>query len=130
MDTILLNKVPAAADKASVSGAMSVQAVYRFLSDFRGDDGLLASQPCVGIISHFHNGLPVMQRLAMKRLTDVGIGVLTPLAEQLANPLPHAMALATLDEIASGAHKELPAGTKPSRCPGTCTTNPRHTLYL
>lgn len=47
----------------------------------------------------------------MKRLTDVGIGVLTPLAEQLANPLPHAMALATLDEIVSGAHEELPAGT-------------------
>lgn len=53
-----------------------------------------------------------MQRLAVKRLTDVGIGVLTPLAEQLANPLPHALALATLDEIASGAHKELPAGTQ------------------
>jgi len=53
----------------------------------------------------------VMQRLAVKRLTDVGIGVLTPLVEQLANPLPHAMALATLDEIASGAHRELPAGT-------------------
>lgn len=50
----------------------------------------------------------------MKRLTDVGIGVLTPLTEQLANPLPHAMALATLDEISSGAHKELPAGTPPS----------------
>ena len=48
----------------------------------------------------------------MKRLTDVGIGVLTPLSEQLANPLPHAMALATLDEIASGAHKHLPAGNK------------------
>lgn len=53
-----------------------------------------------------------MQRLAVKRLTDVGIGVLTPLAEQLATPLPHAIALATLDEIASGAHKELPAGTQ------------------
>lgn len=46
----------------------------------------------------------------MKRLQDVGIGVLTPLTEQLANPLPHAMALATLDEVSSGAHKELPAG--------------------
>lgn len=54
----------------------------------------------------------VMQRLAVKRLTDVGIGVLTPLAEQLANPLPHAMALATLDEIISGAHENLPAGSR------------------
>jgi len=52
-----------------------------------------------------------MQRLAVKRLTDIGIGVLTPLTEQLANPLQHAMALATLDEISSGAHKELPTGT-------------------
>lgn len=50
------------------------------------------------------------QRLAVKRLTDIGMGVLTPLAEQLAKPLPHAMALATLDEISSGVHKELPAG--------------------
>lgn len=46
----------------------------------------------------------------MKRLTDIGMGVLTPLAEQLAKPLPHAMALATLDEISSGVHKDLPAG--------------------
>lgn len=68
VDTVLLNKLPAAADKTS--------------------------------------------RLAVKRLTDVGIGVLTPLSEQLANPLLHAMALATLDEIASGAHKQLPAGTR------------------
>lgn len=51
-------------------------------------------------------------RLAVKRLTDIGMGVLTPLAEQLAKPLPHAMALATLDEISSGVHKELPAGTR------------------
>ncbi|KAG0556909.1 hypothetical protein KC19_11G088200 [Ceratodon purpureus] len=62
------------------------------------------------------NKLPAVgdkaSRLAVKRLTDVGIGVLTPLTEQLANPLPHAMALATLDEIFSGAHKELPAGTR------------------
>lgn len=68
VDTILLNKLPEVADRAS--------------------------------------------RLAVKRLTDVGIGVLTPLAEQLANPLPHAMALATLDEIISGAHENLPAGTR------------------
>ena len=59
----------------------------------------------------------------MKRLTDVGIGVLTPLAEQLANPLPHAMALATLDEIASGAHNELPAGTLSSLRPVTYLYN-------
>lgn len=63
-------------------------------------------------VLYLHDFLPGMQRLAVKRLTDVGIGVLTPVAEQLAQPLPHAMALATLDEIASGAHKELPAGTQ------------------
>lgn len=57
------------------------------------------------------DGLSLMQRLAVKRLTDVGIGVLTPVAEQLVNSLPHAMALATLDEIASGTHKELPTGS-------------------
>lgn len=50
------------------------------------------------------------QRLALKRLTDIGMGVLTPLAEQLAKPLPHAMVLVTLDEISSGAHNKLPAG--------------------
>ena len=64
---------------------------------------------CLG--SHLLGGLGLMQRLAVKRLTDVGIGVLTPLTEQLTNPLPHAMALATLDEISSGVHEELPAGT-------------------
>lgn len=68
VDTIFLNKLPAAEDRAS--------------------------------------------RLAVKRLTDVGIGVLTPVAEQLVNSLPHAMALATLDEIASGTHKELPTGIR------------------
>lgn len=78
------------------------------------DDDLLTMPPCNGILSHLLDGLLVMQRLAVKRLIDVGIGVLTPLTEQLANPLPHAMALATLDEISSRAHKELPAGTPPS----------------
>lgn len=53
-----------------------------------------------------------MQRLAVKRLTDVGIGVLTPTTEQLANPFPHAMALATLDAISFGAPKELLTGAR------------------
>jgi (E)-4-hydroxy-3-methylbut-2-enyl-diphosphate synthase len=46
----------------------------------------------------------------VKRLTDVGLGVLTPLAEQLAKPLPHAIAVLTLDDIASSSHKKLPTG--------------------
>ncbi|KAH7373840.1 hypothetical protein KP509_17G077300 [Ceratopteris richardii] len=51
-------------------------------------------------------------RLAIKRLIDVSIGVLTPLSEQLTKPLPNAMVLVTLDEFSSGAHKLLPAGTR------------------
>jgi (E)-4-hydroxy-3-methylbut-2-enyl-diphosphate synthase len=46
----------------------------------------------------------------VKRLTDVGLGVLTPLAEQLEKPLPHAIAVLTLDDIASSSHKNLPTG--------------------
>jgi (E)-4-hydroxy-3-methylbut-2-enyl-diphosphate synthase len=60
------------------------------------------------------NELPAVEnreaRLAVKRLTDVGLGVLTPLAEQLAKPLPHAISVLTLDDIASSSHKKLPTG--------------------
>jgi (E)-4-hydroxy-3-methylbut-2-enyl-diphosphate synthase len=38
------------------------------------------------------------------------MGVLTPVAEQLAKPFPHAIALLTLDDVASSSHKKLPAG--------------------
>ncbi|CAO2039542.1 unnamed protein product [Urochloa humidicola] len=51
-------------------------------------------------------------RLALKRLVDINMGVLTPLSEQLTKPLPHAIALVNLDELSSGAHKLLPEGTR------------------
>ncbi|RLM78600.1 4-hydroxy-3-methylbut-2-en-1-yl diphosphate synthase (ferredoxin), chloroplastic [Panicum miliaceum] len=51
-------------------------------------------------------------RLALKRLVDISMGVLTPLSEQLTKPLPHAIALVNLDELSSGAHKLLPQGTR------------------
>jgi len=51
-------------------------------------------------------------RLAIKRLIDISMGVLTPLSEQLTKPLPNAMVLVNLKELATGAHKLLPAGTR------------------
>lgn len=50
------------------------------------------------------------QRLALKRLIDISMGVITPLSEQLTKPLPNAMVLVTLKELSSGAHKLLPEG--------------------
>ncbi|XP_047317223.1 4-hydroxy-3-methylbut-2-en-1-yl diphosphate synthase (ferredoxin), chloroplastic [Impatiens glandulifera] len=51
-------------------------------------------------------------RLALKRLIDVSMGVIAPLSEQLTKPLPHAIVLANLKEISTGAHKLLPEGTR------------------
>lgn len=51
-------------------------------------------------------------RLAIKRLIDISMGVLTPLSEQLTKPLPNAMVLVNLKELSTGAHKLLPAGTR------------------
>eukprot|EP00252_Welwitschia_mirabilis_P006051 TRINITY_DN1674_c0_g1_i1.p1 TRINITY_DN1674_c0_g1~~TRINITY_DN1674_c0_g1_i1.p1 ORF type:complete len:796 (-),score=165.92 TRINITY_DN1674_c0_g1_i1:523-2733(-) len=51
-------------------------------------------------------------RLALKRLIDISMGVLTPLSEQLTKPLPNAMVLLNLDELSLGAHKLLPKGTR------------------
>ncbi|EMS56222.1 4-hydroxy-3-methylbut-2-en-1-yl diphosphate synthase [Triticum urartu] len=51
-------------------------------------------------------------RLALKRLVDISMGVLTPLSEQLTKPLPHAIVLVTLDELSSDAKKLLPEGTR------------------
>ncbi|KAG8071362.1 hypothetical protein GUJ93_ZPchr0006g44455 [Zizania palustris] len=51
-------------------------------------------------------------RLALKRLVDVSMGVLTPLSEQLTKPLQHAIVLVNVDELTSGAHKLLPEGTR------------------
>ncbi|CAA2965693.1 4-hydroxy-3-methylbut-2-en-1-yl diphosphate synthase (ferredoxin), chloroplastic [Olea europaea subsp. europaea] len=51
-------------------------------------------------------------RLALQRLIDVSMGVITPLSEQLTKPMPYAMVLVTLKELSSGAHKLLPEGTR------------------
>nr|AEM42998.1 4-hydroxy-3-methylbut-2-en-1-yl diphosphate synthase [Siraitia grosvenorii] len=51
-------------------------------------------------------------RLALKRLIDISMGVITPLSEQLTKPLPNAMVLVNLKELSSGAHKLLPDGTR------------------
>ncbi|XP_058094443.1 4-hydroxy-3-methylbut-2-en-1-yl diphosphate synthase (ferredoxin), chloroplastic [Magnolia sinica] len=51
-------------------------------------------------------------RLTLKRLIDVSMGVLTPLSEQLTKPLPNAMVVVNLKELATGAHKLLPEGTR------------------
>lgn len=50
------------------------------------------------------------QRLALKRLVDVSMGIITPLSEQLTKPLPHAIVLVNLKELSGGAHKLLPEG--------------------
>lgn len=50
------------------------------------------------------------QRLALKRLVDISMGVITPLSEQLTKPLPHAMVLVNLQELSTGAYKLLPEG--------------------
>nr|ADX06907.1 1-hydroxy-2-methyl-2-(E)-butenyl-4-diphosphate synthase [Rauvolfia verticillata] len=51
-------------------------------------------------------------RLALKRLIDISMGVVTPLSEQLTKPLLNAIVLVTLKELSSGAHKLLPEGTR------------------
>ncbi|XP_075112410.1 4-hydroxy-3-methylbut-2-en-1-yl diphosphate synthase (ferredoxin), chloroplastic-like [Nicotiana tabacum] len=51
-------------------------------------------------------------RLALKRLVDISMGVITPLSEQLTKPLPNAMVLVTLKELSGGAQKLLPEGTR------------------
>eukprot|EP00271_Cylindrocystis_brebissonii_P010368 TRINITY_DN26543_c0_g1_i1.p1 TRINITY_DN26543_c0_g1~~TRINITY_DN26543_c0_g1_i1.p1 ORF type:complete len:762 (+),score=157.02 TRINITY_DN26543_c0_g1_i1:234-2519(+) len=53
-------------------------------------------------------------RLALKRLQGVSMGVLAPLAELEARPLPNAIALLTLEEVASLEQKQrsLPQGVR------------------
>lgn len=50
------------------------------------------------------------QRLALKRLIDVSMGVITPLSEQLTKPLPNAIVLVNSKELSTGAYKLLPEG--------------------
>ena len=42
------------------------------------------------------------ERLALKRLQEVGVGVLAPAAELAASPLPNAVALLSLEQVAKG----------------------------
>lgn len=56
------------------------------------------------------------QRLALKRLIDVSMGVITPLSEQLIKPLPNAIVLLNLKELSSNAHKLLPEGNFHNPC--------------
>nr|AOV62778.1 4-hydroxy-3-methylbut-2-enyl diphosphate synthase [Morus alba] len=51
-------------------------------------------------------------RLALKRLIDISMGVITPLSEQLTKPLPNALVLVNLKELSTGAYKLLPEGTR------------------
>ncbi|KAK1409913.1 hypothetical protein QVD17_36443 [Tagetes erecta] len=51
-------------------------------------------------------------RLALKRLIDASIGVITPLSQQLTKPLSNAMVLVNLNELSTGAYKLLPKGTR------------------
>ncbi|KAK7324943.1 hypothetical protein VNO77_28913 [Canavalia gladiata] len=51
-------------------------------------------------------------RLALKRLIDISMGVITPLSEQLTKPLANAMVLVNLKELSTGAYKLLPQGTR------------------
>ncbi|XP_020112752.1 4-hydroxy-3-methylbut-2-en-1-yl diphosphate synthase (ferredoxin), chloroplastic [Ananas comosus] len=54
----------------------------------------------------------VDSRLALKRLVDISMGILTPLSEQLTKPLPYAIVLVNLKELSTGAYKLLPEGTR------------------
>lgn len=65
------------------------------------------------IFLYFH------QRLALKRLIDISMGVITPLSEQLTKPMPHAMALVNLKELSTGAYKLLPEGAALKQFPDT-----------
>jgi len=51
-------------------------------------------------------------RLALKRLIDISMGVITPLSEQLTKPLPNALVLVNLKELSTGAYKLLPEGSR------------------
>lgn len=57
------------------------------------------------------------QRLALKRLVDISMGVITPLSEQLTKPLPNALVLVNLKELSTGAYKLLPQGAVHSLSP-------------
>lgn len=70
---------------------------------------VVQAQVIYGLICYYL--LYCYQRLTLKRLVDVSMGVITPLSEQLTKPLPNAMALVNLKELSTGAYKLLPEGT-------------------
>ncbi|CAI5512367.1 unnamed protein product [Closterium sp. Naga37s-1] len=49
-------------------------------------------------------------RLALRRLQEVGMGVLVPVESLTAAPLPNAVALLSLEQAKLGVHKHLPQG--------------------
>nr|AJA32314.1 chloroplast 1-hydroxy-2-methyl-2-(E)-butenyl-4-diphosphate synthase [Narcissus tazetta] len=51
-------------------------------------------------------------RLALKRLIDISMGVLTPLSEQLTKPLPNAIVLVNLKELSTGVYSLFAEGTR------------------
>eukprot|EP00245_Coleochaete_scutata_P012910 TRINITY_DN509_c0_g1_i1.p1 TRINITY_DN509_c0_g1~~TRINITY_DN509_c0_g1_i1.p1 ORF type:complete len:747 (+),score=186.42 TRINITY_DN509_c0_g1_i1:339-2243(+) len=50
-------------------------------------------------------------RLALKRMQEVGVGVLSPVDELQQRPLPNSIALLSLPQVIAGAHSALPEGT-------------------
>ena len=49
-------------------------------------------------------------RRAIKRLQEVSVGVLAPIEELMTNPLPNAIAVVTLDDLATLGLPALPPG--------------------
>ncbi|KAL4304140.1 hypothetical protein GQ457_10G010950 [Hibiscus cannabinus] len=88
--------------------------------DYRGvlhRDGLVLmsiSLDQLKLSSQLHSNMSkqeLAKRLAPKRLIDIGMGIITPLSEQLRKPLPNAIALVNLKELSTRVYKLLPEGT-------------------
>jgi (E)-4-hydroxy-3-methylbut-2-enyl-diphosphate synthase len=103
VDSILLRELPPVEDVDAVSYAYITSSSLQANSD--NMLFLFFLFPTIMWVSK------CVQRLALKRLVDISMGVLTPLSEQLTKPLPHAIPLVNLEELSSGAHKLLPEGT-------------------
>ena len=50
-------------------------------------------------------------RKTIKRLQDVNVGVIAPIEELIANPFPHAVAVVSLEDIATKGLPALPEGS-------------------
>lgn len=97
VDSILLRELPPVEDKDAVSNTHSPTPL-KFL--------IISSYDIwpTELLLYYY------QRLALKRLIDISMGVIVPLSEQLTKPLPNAVVLVTLKELSSGAHRLLPEG--------------------